>query len=145
MQKLWTTPVHVHIAIATEVIQLSHFRQQACFISVEVWRPSSILLCCHSIAWSCCSKPDLRIHQQIFESSSTQTSYPVLCTCKMVQGSGRYHLESVGLCFVGDDLPFSGGFCFASVCIAGSCCCRVILSAQRESYWFSSESMLVFV
>ena len=37
LQKLWTTPVHVHIALATEVIQLPHSRQQACFINVEVW------------------------------------------------------------------------------------------------------------
>ena len=37
LQKLWTTPVHVHIAIATEVIQLSHSLQEACFIKVEVW------------------------------------------------------------------------------------------------------------
>ena len=36
-KNIWTTPVHVHIAIATEVIQLSHSRQQACFINVEVW------------------------------------------------------------------------------------------------------------
>ena len=35
----------------------------------------------------------------------------------MAQGSGRYHLESVELCFVGDDLPFPGGYCFAGVCI----------------------------
>jgi len=26
-----------HSYIATEVIQLPHFRQQACFINVEVW------------------------------------------------------------------------------------------------------------
>ena len=37
LQKLWTTPVHVHIAIVTEVIQLPHSQQQACFINVEVW------------------------------------------------------------------------------------------------------------
>ena len=37
LQKLWTTPVHVHIAIATEVIQHPHSRQQACFINIEVW------------------------------------------------------------------------------------------------------------
>ena len=37
MQKLWTTPVHVHIAIATEVIQHPHSGQQACFINIEVW------------------------------------------------------------------------------------------------------------
>ena len=36
LQKLWTTPVHVHIATATEVIQLPHSREQACFI-IEVW------------------------------------------------------------------------------------------------------------
>ena len=35
MQKLWTTPVRVHIAIATEVIQLPCSGQQACFI-IEV-------------------------------------------------------------------------------------------------------------
>ena len=35
-QKLWTTPVHIHIAIATEVIQLPHCWQQACF-TIEVW------------------------------------------------------------------------------------------------------------
>ena len=34
--KNWTTPVHVHIAIATEVIQLPHSWQQACF-TIEVW------------------------------------------------------------------------------------------------------------
>ena len=27
----------VHIAIVTEVIQLPHSQQQACFINVEVW------------------------------------------------------------------------------------------------------------
>ena len=37
MQKLWTTPVHVHIAIVTEVIQLPRYQQQASFINVEVW------------------------------------------------------------------------------------------------------------
>ena len=37
MQKLWTTAVHVHIAIATEVIQLPCSGQQAFFINVEVW------------------------------------------------------------------------------------------------------------
>ena len=37
LQKLWTTSVHVHIAIATEVIQLPCSGQQACFINVEVW------------------------------------------------------------------------------------------------------------
>ena len=37
MQKLWTTQVHVHIAIATQVIQLPHSEQQACFINIEVW------------------------------------------------------------------------------------------------------------
>ena len=78
----------------------------------------------------------VNIHQQIFESSSTQTSYPVLCTCKMVQGSGRYHLESVGLCFVGDDLPFSGGFCFASVCIAGA--------VVAELYFLYREKVIGF-
>ena len=36
LQKLWTTPVHVHTAIATEVIQLPCSGQQACFI-IEVW------------------------------------------------------------------------------------------------------------
>ena len=36
LQKLWITAVHVQIAIATEVIQLPHSRQQACFINVEV-------------------------------------------------------------------------------------------------------------
>ena len=35
-KKLWTTPVHAHIAIATEVIQLPHPQQQASFINVEV-------------------------------------------------------------------------------------------------------------
>ena len=37
MQKLWTTSVHVHIAVATEVIQLPCSGQQAFFINVEVW------------------------------------------------------------------------------------------------------------
>ena len=40
---------------------------------------------------------------------------PVLCTYKMVQGSGRCHLESVGLCCVQEALPFPGEFCFAPV------------------------------
>ena len=42
----------------------------------------------------------------------------VLCTCKMVQGFGRYHLESVGLCFWKDDSSFAGGFRFVPVCTA---------------------------
>ena len=29
--------IHVHIAIATQVIQLPHSEQQACFINIEVW------------------------------------------------------------------------------------------------------------
>ena len=33
----------------------------------------------------------------------------------MVQGSGRYHLESVELCFVRETLPFPEGYCFAPV------------------------------
>ena len=45
---------------------------------------------------------------------------PALCTCKMMQGSGRCHLESVGFCFVREDLLFSGEFCCAPVCIAGA-------------------------
>ena len=44
----------------------------------------------------------------------------VLCTCKMVQGFGRCHLESVGLCFGKDGSPFAGGFCFVPVCTAGA-------------------------
>ena len=27
-------------------------------------------------------------------------------------------MERVGLCFVGGDFPFPGGFCFAPVCVA---------------------------
>ena len=44
MQNLWTTLVHVHIglAIATEVIQLPHSEQQACFINKEVWELISL-------------------------------------------------------------------------------------------------------
>ena len=57
--------------------------------------------------------PYVHIHQQTFESSSTQTGCPALYTCKMVQGSGRYHLESVELCFGREDLPFPEGYCFA--------------------------------
>ena len=34
--------VHVHIAIVTEVIQLPHSRQQACFINKEVWEHISL-------------------------------------------------------------------------------------------------------
>ena len=37
LQNLWTTLVQVHIAIATEVIQLPRSGQQACFINIEVW------------------------------------------------------------------------------------------------------------
>jgi len=37
LQKLWTTSVHVLIAIATEVIQLPCSGQQAFFINIEVW------------------------------------------------------------------------------------------------------------
>ena len=87
--------------------------------------PTSILLCCHSIAWSCCSKPEVHIHQQIFESSSTQTGCPVLCTCKLGQDSGRCRLESVGLCFVWEALPFPGGFCFAPASSAPVTACTV--------------------
>ena len=40
---------------------------------------------------------------------------PAQCACTMVQGSGRYHLESVGLRFVREALPFPEGSCFALV------------------------------
>ena len=41
--------------------------------------------------------------------------FPALCTCKMVQGYGRFHLRNVGLCSVKEALPFPGEFCFAPV------------------------------
>ena len=34
--------VHVRIALATEVIQLPHSGQQACFINKEVWEHISL-------------------------------------------------------------------------------------------------------
>ena len=48
--------------------------------------------------------------------------YPALCTCKMVQGSGSFHLETVGLCFVRKALPFPGKFCFAHAGFSGEFC-----------------------
>ena len=35
----------------------------------------------------------------------------------MVQGSGKCHLESVGVCFVGDDLQFFVRLSFAPECV----------------------------
>ena len=45
---------------------------------------------------------------------------PALCSCKMVQGSGRCRLESVEVYFVRDNLPFHGGSCFALAKIFGA-------------------------
>lgn len=46
--------------------------------------------------------------------------FPALCTYKMVQGSGRFHLESVELCFVREDLLFSEELCYTPVCFASA-------------------------
>ena len=54
----------------------------------------------------------------------------------MAQGSGRYHLESVELCFVGDDLPFPGGYCFAGVCI--------VVPVVAELYFLYREKVICF-
>ena len=59
--------------------------------------------------------------------------FPALCICKMMQDSGRYRLESVGLCFVRGDLPFPGGYCFAPISSAPVSAC-IAAAAVAELY-----------
>ena len=71
---------------------------------------------------------------------------PALCTYKMVQGSGRYHLESVGLCLVRDDFQFPGGYCFVPVCIAGAAVAGLyFLYREKVIGCQVTESIFVFV
>ena len=71
---------------------------------------------------------------------------PVLCTCKMVQGSGRCHLESVGLCCVQEALSFPGEFCFAPVGFSApvTACTAGAVVARSHSLWRKSKLAMFY-
>ena len=72
--------------------------------------------------------------------------FPALCTCKMMQDSGRCHLKNVGPCFVGGDLSFPGGYCFAPVsCAPVTACTAAAAVAELYSlYRVDVNSFLIY-